>query len=328
MYRFFQIISLFFCYYLINCTQPYFPEQIVFTTDNGQILYAIDQPNQRAYTSVKDDSPQSAYVFQHFPNAPSGSPQSKYYVQLVTGLSSNISCAYGTYWKYGGNPYNLFPSHWTNTTSFQIKNFIELNYQMLHSTNHSKKDEDYWYSNVTCYDEMGDSDPCYQIYFKKNTVIPLRTTTLRIISHRPFFVTTEYQIISIGKPDDKYFANIPKNWFNECLDVNLKVKYSSNPISVAYHSATNVSVSLFTPPHRINGNDTVIIRWNIPPQCDGCMTLTPSQLTFNAQNFNQIQNLTFYRVWDSRELTFIPTFIGGGFDLVSPILNALSSIAQ
>jgi len=104
MHQFFKSYLLFFfCYCLAHCDQPYFPTQVVFTVDNGQRLYAIDEVNQRAYASIKGDSPQSGYVFQHFPYSPVDTPQSKYYVQLVTGLSSN-SCAYGTYWKYGGNP--------------------------------------------------------------------------------------------------------------------------------------------------------------------------------------------------------------------------------
>ena len=322
MHQFFKLYLLFFCYCLVHCDQPYFPPQVVFTVDNGQKLYAIDEVNQQAYASIKDDSPQSGYVFRHFPYSPADTPQSKYYVQLVTGLFSN-SCAYGTYWKYGGNPYNLFPAHWNNITSFQIKGFLDINYHMIKAHNGSMS-EDHWYSQETCNPDIGVPGPCLQIYFQKNTDIPLRSIALATVSRRQYFQTTEYKILSIGKPDDKYFANIPKNWYTSCLDVNLRVTYFYDRPIVSYHDYKAVGVSLFTPPHRINQNDTVTIQWKVVNGCTGCLTWTPQQLIFNSQNFNQIQNLTFYRRTDSLPITLNPIFIGGGFDLVSPGLNNIT----
>ena len=61
MHRFVEIILLFFCYYHAHCVQPNFPSQIVFTVNNGQRLYAIDEVNQRAFVSIKDNPSQSAY---------------------------------------------------------------------------------------------------------------------------------------------------------------------------------------------------------------------------------------------------------------------------
>jgi len=322
MHTFIQIISLFFCCYSVYCTQPYFPSQVVFTVDNTEAFYAIDEVNQRAYASVKTDFPQAGYVFQHFPYAPTDTPQAKYYVELVTRLDSNL-CEYGTYWTYNRNPNSIFPSHWQNTTSFQIKNYVDSNYKMIHSKNDSK--EDYWYSNETCYDEFENDFPCFRVYFKKNTNIPLRSIALGIVAHRPLFLTTEYQILSVGKPDDKYFANISKNWYSTCLDANLGVKYSESDFRISYHHYKTIEVSLFSPPHRINGNDTVIIQWNVTDGCDYCLTWTPKQLVFNGQNFNQIQNLTLYREFDSDTIILTPSFIGGGFDLVSPSLYAITS---
>ncbi|CAF4881500.1 unnamed protein product, partial [Rotaria magnacalcarata] len=40
----------------------------------------------------------------------------------------------------------------------------------------SSQDEDYWYANVTCRTNPGSIYPCEEIYFKKNTEIPLRST--------------------------------------------------------------------------------------------------------------------------------------------------------
>lgn len=323
MHRVFQIILLVFCCYHAHCVPPYFPSQVVFTVDNGQRLYAIDETNQRALVSFKNNSSQNAYVFQNFPYSPADTPQSMYYVQLTTTLDSK-SCFYETYWKNGGNSYNYFPKHWDNITSFKIKNYLDLNYTMIYSANQSVVDEDYWYSIETCYDTVQNIQPCFQIYFKHTTEIPLRSIQLQTVSGRQIFQTTEYQVLSIGKPDDKYFADIPKNWYTSCLDINLKVQYFTDNDFIAYHAYKAVGVSLSAPPHRINGNDTVTIRWSLTG-CDYvCLTWTPQQLTFNSQNFNEKQNLTFHRT-DDGDRTFIkPNFTGGGFDLVPSDLNAIS----
>ena len=323
MLRLVQIILFCFCYYNAHCVQPYFPSQVVFTVDNGQRLYAIDEVNQRAFVSIKDNPSQNAYVYQHFPYSPAGTPESKNYVQLITTPASK-SCVYEAYWRYGGNSYNYFPAHWANSTSFQITNYLDLNYRMTYSSNQSVPDEDYWFSEEACYDEVQDVQPCFRIYFKKTTDTPLRSIQLQTVSHRPIFQTTEYKIISIGKPDDKYFADIPKNWYTSCLDINLRVQYAADSYRIGYHSYNAVGVSLATPPHQINGNDTVTIKWNIFG-CDYvCVTWKPEQLTFNSQNFNIKQNLTFYRVDDGDRTVVKPTFIGGGFDLVSPDANSIS----
>jgi len=322
MRRLIQIVLLFYCYYLAHCDPPYFPSQIVFTINNGKQLYAIDAVNQRAFVSINDSSPQSAYVFQHFPYSPADTPQSKYYVQLATALDSK-TCAYGTYWEYGGNPYNYFPAHWNTNTSFQITNYLHLNYQMVHSNNHSEVDEDYWYSDQVCSGAIPDIQPCFRIYFKRNTDIPLRSIELQTVAGRPIFQTTKYEVLSTGKPDDKYFSGIPRNWYTSCLDINLQVKYLIDNYRIGYESYKTVGVSLSTPPHKINGNDSVIISWSIISGCHDCLTWTPQKLTFNHQNFNQIQNLTIYRVFDSIDVIFSPSFIGGGFDLVSPAFNSI-----
>ena len=109
--------------FLVECTQPYFPSQIVFSPDNGQTIYAIDEINQRAYTSFKYGSSgeETSFAIQHFPYVLPGSPESKYYVQLLMD-SVPFGCMYGAYWQYGGNTFNSFPTHWwMNRTSFQIK---------------------------------------------------------------------------------------------------------------------------------------------------------------------------------------------------------------
>ncbi len=118
-------ISFILCYYLSVRKQPYFPLQIVFSPGDDEI-------NQRAYVTypLTPSLTQVAYVMKHFPFAFPDSPQSKYYVQL-SNLSSAHSCIYGTYWKYGGDIFNFFPSHWINKKSFEIKNYMNYKYEIL-----------------------------------------------------------------------------------------------------------------------------------------------------------------------------------------------------
>jgi len=324
MHRSFQILSFLFYLYCVHCTQPYFPSQVVFTMNNGQTLFAIDEVNQRAFmSSGSSSSPTTtAYVYQHFPDAPVDEPQSKYYVQLATGFY-NDSCLYGTYWRYGGNEFNYFPTHWDNFTSFQIKNFLKIDYKMIHSTNASDV-EDYWYADETCVPDVGVPNPCFQIYFKKNTDVPLRSIQLVVHGFRQVFDTIEYQVLSVGQPDDKYFSGIPKNWFTQCTDVMLKVAYDYDTPIIKLHETKIIGVSLFTPPHKINGNDTMTIRWNVTDGCTDCLTWTPTEMSFNGQNFYETQNLTFYRRKMSSSISLSPIFHGGAFDDVSPETNGLN----
>ncbi|CAF4227309.1 unnamed protein product, partial [Adineta steineri] len=45
------------------CAQPYFPGQIVFSPDNGQTIFAIDEINQRASKTIDygDQGRQTSY---------------------------------------------------------------------------------------------------------------------------------------------------------------------------------------------------------------------------------------------------------------------------
>ncbi|CAF3363534.1 unnamed protein product [Rotaria sp. Silwood2] len=313
------LTSFILWYYTGDCTQPYFPPQIVFSPNNGLTTIAIDEINQRAYQKVTLSSYASdiAVVMKHFPYAIPDSPQSKYYVQLLANFPP-LSCLYGTYWKYGGNIYNSFPSYWLNGSSYEIKNYMKFNYDMIHS-NDSSVNEDYWYSNVTCRTESGDSYPCEEIYFEKNTQIPLRLTAVGRKGWNVRQFTTYYKVISVGKPDDKLFDSIPKNWSIACRDVMLGLLYYPQTSKINLTQSTEIQVWLRTPPHRINGNDTVRIQWQAI-ECNDCFTWTPKQLYFNSENFHERQTLTITRVKNGLKTKLIPTFYGGGFDFVIPDL--------
>ena len=310
------LISFILCYHASDCVQPYFPSQIVFSPDNGLTTIAIDEINQRAYQKVASSSPASitSYVMKHFPYAIPDSPQSKYYVQLLVEYPP-LNCLYGTYWTYGGSIYDSFPSHWSNGTSFEIKNYMEFYFPMIYS-NGSSPDEDYWHSNITCRTDSGQTYPCEEIYFKKNTEIPLRLTRVGRAGWTVRQFTTVYKVISTGEPDEKYFDSIPQEWPSVCRDTNLGILYYPQTSKIDLKQSSQVQVWLTTPPHRINGNDSLEIQWK-PTDCIDCFTWTTKQLIFHSENFHEKQTLTITRVKDGPKTTLIPSFNGGGFDVVS-----------
>ncbi|CAF3767350.1 unnamed protein product [Rotaria sp. Silwood1] len=194
--------------YYVECIQPYFPPQITFIIEesNNRYLFAVDEINQRAYKWHRVDSVDQlhAYVMQHFPYAIPDSPESKNYVQLE--VYEPVYCVYTAIWKYGGGMHDSFPEHWYyNMTSFKIGNYMEFSSKMIHATN-SSKDEDHWYSEDICTLETGDEYPCEEIFFKKNTDIPLRYTFIEGHGFFAISATINYKIISIGKPSDELFV--------------------------------------------------------------------------------------------------------------------------
>ncbi|CAF3604053.1 unnamed protein product [Rotaria sp. Silwood1] len=311
------------CNHLGQCAQPYFPSQIVFSPDDGKTTIAIDEINQRAYLTYPVNALMkvSAYVMQNFPYAVPDSPQSKHYVFLATTSLINF-CSYETYWKYGAYRLNQFPLHWGNDSSYKIRNYVNFNSEMIHS-NISSNDEDYWYSKEICSTSTGNTYRCQEIYFKKNTDIPLR---LAEVQHSPFSanrVITNFTIISIGKPDDEYFDSIPKEWYVACRDVDLGVLYDPTLIRLSVQQSAKVQVWLSAPPHEINGNDTVTIQWKTS-QCTDCFTWTPKQLSFNSKNFQEKQTLTITRLRITEQSIFIPILNGGAFDLIEAQTYSLS----
>ncbi|CAF0908011.1 unnamed protein product [Rotaria sordida] len=311
------LASFILWYYIGECVQPYFPPQIIFSPDNGVTTIAIDEINQRAYQKIKLSSyaSETSFVMKHFPYAIPNSPESKYYVQLLVDFPP-LNCMYGTYWKYGGNTFNSFPSYWRNGSSYEIKNYMKFNYEMIHSSD-SSVNEDYWYSNVTCQTDSGENYPCEEIYFEKNTQTPLRSTRVARGGWDVRQFTTYYKVISVGKPDDKLFDSIPQGWYVACRDVMLGLLYYPQTSKIDLNQSVKVQVWLITPPHRINGNDTVHIQWKAT-ECNDCFTWTPKQLSFNSENFQERQTLTITRVKNGPKTTLIPIFNGGGFDLVTP----------
>lgn len=101
-------------------------------------------------------------------------------------------------------------------------------------------------------------------------------------------------IISVGKPDDKYF-DIAEGWTDNCFDVNLEVLCNPQSTKIDSNESVKVQVWLSTAPHQINGNHMVHIRWNAA-ECTDCFTLEPTQISFNSENFHEQQTLTITRV--------------------------------
>ncbi|CAF3969565.1 unnamed protein product [Rotaria sp. Silwood1] len=169
---------------------------------------------------------------------------------------------------------NSFPAHWNfNDSSFKIDNFIKFKYDMIHSDKNTNE-EDYWYANETCEIYTGEKFPCQEIYFKKNTDIPLRTAEVVRRGWDLFHVTTYYKVISIGKLDEKLFKRIPETWAYTCTDLMLQTSYNPSIVAIDLNKSAPVQVWLKSPPYRINGNDTVAIEWRPAnySKCNDCLT--------------------------------------------------------
>ncbi|CAF1484041.1 unnamed protein product [Rotaria sp. Silwood1] len=305
----------------VECVQPYFPPQVTFTREEGVTtdLFAIDEINQRAYYWHYIDSGDQlyAYVMQHFPYAIPDSPESKYYVQL--DVYEPIYCEYTAIWKHGSGMHDSFPEHWYyGGTSYNITNYIQFGSNMIHS-NDSSNNEDHWYSENTCSLDSEEIYPCEEIFFKKDTDIPLRYV---FVDGHGFFssrVTINYKIISIGKPSDKLFAKIPKNWMDNCTDRNLALDFTYPSAEVKLHENVTVTIRLTSPPHRIDGNNTMILQWKVDKTmsiCQDCLTWEPKQLYFTIDNFHQYQKMVVTRIKDGSETVLNPIMKGGGYDKV------------
>mgnify|MGYP001126513991 CR=1 FL=1 len=321
-------IYLYIVCFLLNhrfnhCVQPYFPPQITFFA-NGDALYAIDEINQQAYLSwsYSVKASKTGYAFQHAPFTTPDSPQSKNYIQLLEGFP-NIGCIYSIYWNYTRNTFDAFPSHWTNGTKYEIKNFINFKYPMIKS-NSSSVYEDYWYSNETCHPQSPKPVPCEEIYFRKGTDIPVRSTQVLTEPWETKQYTINYLVLSTGKPDEKYFNSISKDWTSTCRDVSLGISYDPQSAKIDTHQSVDIKLWLFAPPHRINDNDTTIIQWKLEG-CDDCLTYEPKQISFNSHNFQEKQVLKITRVKNGSPTILRPIFNGGGYDLV-PTNNYTLSI--
>ncbi|CAF2542996.1 unnamed protein product [Rotaria sp. Silwood2] len=210
MKQLFWCLLFFLCSQVTYCTQPYLTSQITFYTDDDKTLVAVNEINQQAYQMYTINSLQAQYAFaiKQFPYTIPDSPESKYYVQLISYFPSN-SCMYGAYLKHDGFSFNSFPLHWnSNSTTFKIENYIKFNYKMIHSENNSTT-EDYWYADQLCEVYSGENFPCEEIYFIKDTNISLRTTKVIRQGWDLIQRTTKYRVISIGKPDVHLFNMIP-----------------------------------------------------------------------------------------------------------------------
>ncbi|CAF0830512.1 unnamed protein product [Adineta steineri] len=185
---------------------------------------------------------------------------------------------------------------------------------MIHSDDESIL-EDYWYSDEKCSISSGERYPCEEIYFTKNTDIPLKTVRIDNFQER---IQTEYKVLSIGKPDEKLFEPIPLDWAYKCNDLALGVVLNATTLELKVNESATIEIYLSTPPHRINGNDTVIIEYkpSIYSVCPKCVRLVPKRLVFNSDNFRHPQKLIVTRIKASDAIWIDPTFIGGAYEQV------------
>lgn len=313
LYFSFIIFTLWF--YKGKTAQPYISPQIVFSPNDGKMIIAIDQINQRAYTTYPtfNSTQLTSFVAKNFPNVTPNSPQTKHYVQLSERTGGD-GCIYTTYWNYGGKyAANYFPNHWYNGTSFQIGNYLNYTYPMIHSNDSTSINEDFWYSNQTCQIDSGEFVPCEEIYFIKDTDIPLRFVRVTKIANKRIQYITNYTIISVGQSTDKYFKLIPSNWTETCRDGDLALFYPSYTRIISLQGTDTIPFSLSTPPHLNNGNDTALIQWKADG-CIDCLTWTPQQIVFNSENFFKQQILTVTRIKNGPTTKLSIIIHGGGFD--------------
>jgi len=186
---------------------------------------------------------------------------------------------------------------------------------MVHSKNASKQ-EDYWYSSETCQVDSGELYPCQEIYFKKNTEIPIRYTDISLVDEAMTRRTVNFTVYSTKTPSHTFFDSIPKNWFDICVDDDLRVLYQPDSLALDLNKSAEVEVWLPTPPHHIPGNDTVTISWT-SSVCVHCVEWTPTHLVFNTTNFQEKQVLNITRIRDSDEPAILrPICHGGDYDNV------------
>lgn len=307
----------------MECAQPYFPPQITFVAEYEfvNITYALDEINQRAFLAQNNEAPGQlrSYVMKHIPDATPDSPQSKYYV-LIDSIQQAY-CQYSTVWQYGSaSAGQFFPQHWYGDDTYNISNYMLFNSKMIRP-NDSAPDEDYWRSDYECTLDSGANAPCQEIFFKKDTEIPLR---YRAIRHPPPMLNYQYSIdfhvISIGKPDDRLFQTIPKNWKDNCTDLDLRFECNNPTVLVDLNQSITIRIRLTTPPHKENGNDTLIARLQIDETltvCFDCITWEPKEFYFNSDNFHEYQNITVTRVKIGSRTVLLPQGQDRGFQKVT-----------
>lgn len=301
---------------MVESVQPYFPSQVVFMIDNYTTV-TVDEVNQRAFLKIAPNAivMQTIYAMKEFSYAIPGTPQSRYPVQLFVQYPG-LDCFYATYWKYAENTMNYFPSHWITNDSFEIKNYIAFEAKMIHS-NDPPRGEDYWYSSKTCVLYTQETVPCEEIFFKKDTDIPVRSTKTVEGVHGLHVKVTNYKVLSTGNINNTIFKSMPSNWATSCRDLDLDIVYNRQSVILKLNQSVKIKVRLITPPHSIHGNDTVIIEWK-PIYPTDELTWTPKTLLFNQENFRKTQILTFTRVAHGSRTIFSPFFSGGGFPRISP----------
>ncbi len=130
-------------------------------------------------------------------------------------------------------------------------------------------------------------------------------------------ITINYTVISIGKPDDKLFEKIPKNWIDNCTDLNLGLDFILPSPIIKLNKSAKVQIRLTSPPHQVQGNDTMTLQWQVDEtssDCKNCITWEPKQFYFNIDNFHQYQTMIVTRIKDGSETTIRPIMNGGGYE--------------
>ncbi|CAF2007564.1 unnamed protein product [Rotaria magnacalcarata] len=131
-----------------------------------------------------------------------------------------------------------------------------------------------------------------------NTDVVLQTT--RVVRRGWVVVqeTTKYKIISI--------------------DTSLGLLYYPQTSKVIVDKSLSVQIWLTSPPHRIYGNDALLIEWqpDSTSESKDCVTWKPERLYFNSMNFEKRQELVITRIKSGGKQRLIPIPHGGGYETV------------
>ncbi|CAF5163617.1 unnamed protein product, partial [Rotaria sp. Silwood1] len=108
-------------------------------------------------------------------------------------------------------------------------------------------------------------------------------------------------------------------WMNNCTDLNLGLDYILPSSIINVNDSATVKIRLTSPPHRVTGNDTMILQFRVDEtssECQDCLKWEPKEFYFNIKNFHEYQTMIVTRIKDGSETTIGPIINGDGYDKI------------
>lgn len=124
-------------------------------------------------------------------------------------LSFIVCCSFG----YCVQPYFpgqiVFRVDTENGTTFSVGNYLKFTYNLVHWTNSSV---DYWRSIETCLVPSLGCIHCEEMFFEKDTDIPIQYNYINIDGQHIHLQTIWFTDVTVGKSVNNYFKTIPKDY--------------------------------------------------------------------------------------------------------------------